>query len=146
MKKLLITNIIIGSLFGIYVAFAIKFFMDTLEAMALVGYYSGEPLSKPFLYMLNMSSITLQGIIGFVLSIPVMVHMWKQTKKINDKSILFLGGPIISIFAVLFYYGVSSMLWAFIYKETPYILVSFVLFYSFLQKVMYDIVNAKQKV
>lgn len=149
MRKLLITNIMIGSLFGVFAAFAIDNFMYMYKMILLMSFewpFEPVPLLEADEYKSGLSDITLQIIIGFVLSIPVMVVMWKQTKKINDKSILFLGAPIISIFASLFYYSINSVLWDYMYKEAPYILLAFVLFYSLLQLAMYYIVKTKQKV
>lgn len=80
MFKLLITNIIRGTLFGIFVAFILS-----ILALGLGDFFPYRDF------------LILQSIIGFLLSIPIINTMWKQTKEINNKSILLLGGPTISI-------------------------------------------------
>ena len=118
---ILIINIIIGYLVGRFIAIAVG-----LQAYLNPRCYSIE---GEFACMIG------QIITGFVLSLPVMIIMWIETKKINDKSILFFGAPVISISAALSFsaaMGLENMS-----KETPYILLAFILFYSFIQVVMY---------
>jgi hypothetical protein len=127
MFKLLITNIIIGSLWGAF--------------MAVILYIL---TSLPCYFISDYACIIVQSIIGFLLSLPAIGLMWKQTKEINNKSILLLGGPIISIsVAFSFYYVMASSLSTSMYEEAPYILFAFVLFYSLLQLAMYY-VNKKR--
>ncbi len=129
MFKVLITNIFIGSLFGVFSAYSIWFVIFESGLDYFIGYNA---------------LIVLQSIIGFLLSIPILVIMWKQTKKINNKSILFLGAPTISIFASLSFYSASSKLLPRMAKEAPYILLFFILFYSFIQLIMYYMATKKR--
>lgn len=113
MSKILIFNIIIGIFFGVF--------------LSLV------------LYVLSMGTdLVGQCYAGFFLTLPLMLIIWIETKKINDRSILFLGGPLLSISVSLSFYFIASLASSSLYKETPYILLAFVLFYSLVQFVMYS--------
>lgn len=126
MFKIFIRNIIIGLLWGFFIATTL--FISMNARCSHIDYYS---------------CLIEQSIIGFVLSLPVIVIMWKQTKKLNDKSILFLGGPVISISAALFFYFISNIFWPRMTKEAPYILLALVLFYSLVQLIMYYMATKK---
>lgn len=118
---ILIINIIIGFLFafGLFIA---------VYGMAYLGI-----------------SITAQSFVGFLLTSPMLAVMWIETKKINDKSILFLGGPLLSISVTFPFYIVASHEPG-LYKETPYVLLAFILFYSVMQVGFYYLNKKKQEI
>lgn len=121
MSKLVIINIIVGSLFGFLLYPMLWVFSDFL-ALGLTG----------------------QLITVLFFSLPLMVIMWIETVKINNKSILLLGGPLLSVSAALTFYYVAAFKdyqpAATLYKSIPYLL-AFILFFFLLQSFMYDTIN-----
>jgi hypothetical protein len=120
--SILITNIFIGLLFA-FVLFSAVYGMT----------YMG-------------TGITGQCFIGFLLTSSMLAVMWSETTKMNDDSIVFLGGPILSGSTSLPFYAIASQEPGFSNNiETAYMLLAFVLFYFLVQIGMYYMVKRKQK-
>lgn len=115
---ILFMNIVIGIIFGIILLVVVW-----LASLAGIG------------------TIEAQSIIGFLFTSPLILIMWIQTYKVNDKPMLYLGGPILSVSVTLtFYFLANTESISFtLYKETPYVLLGFVFFYSLLQAGIYFI-------
>ena len=115
MFKLLVINIIVGSLYSLLLSPIIYGLAD-------------------FFYL----GLVEQFIAGLFFSLPLMMIMWIETEKINNKSILFLGGPILSVSATFTFYFMAYQMAFSLDKETPYLLLAYILFFFLLQLFMYD--------
>lgn len=99
---------------------------------------------------LEHGTITLksQSIIGLFLTSPLIVVMLKQTYKVKDKSMLYLGGPTLSASVALTFYILGSIIPDYsspLDIKTAFALLVFVCFFSCLQAVAYYGLNRKQK-
>ncbi|MDM5270992.1 hypothetical protein PGH07_02245 [Sulfurovum sp. zt1-1] len=121
MSKLFIINIIVGSLYGFLLYPMIWVFSD-FGGLGFTG----------------------QLITGLFFSIPLMVIMWIETVKMNNKSILLLGGPLLSVSTALNVFHFAALIGeepsSTLYKAIPYVL-AYILFFSLLQSFMYDTRN-----